>query len=108
MSAISSSTDPSSYDGFGPFMPGFEVIPYNDLPALEVFGIILLCLLGKQQGRKIRSLSFKTYALGNMYFLYMSRYIYTAGNGCKFSFGFDFQFTLGGRRKTTRSVSFQV
>ncbi|XP_010220660.1 PREDICTED: ornithine aminotransferase, mitochondrial [Tinamus guttatus] len=35
MSAISSSTDPSSYDGFGPFMPGFEVIPYNDLPALE-------------------------------------------------------------------------
>ncbi|KAG8135513.1 putative Ornithine aminotransferase mitochondrial protein [Naja naja] len=35
LSAISSSTDPSSYDGFGPFMPGFEVIPYNDLPALE-------------------------------------------------------------------------
>ncbi|XP_067996577.1 ornithine aminotransferase, mitochondrial isoform X2 [Melanerpes formicivorus] len=35
MSAISSSTDPSSYDGFGPFMPGFEVIPYSDLPALE-------------------------------------------------------------------------
>ncbi|XP_069095232.1 ornithine aminotransferase, mitochondrial [Pleurodeles waltl] len=35
LSAISSSTDPSSYDGFGPFMPGFEIIPYNDLPALE-------------------------------------------------------------------------
>ncbi|XP_064176768.1 ornithine aminotransferase, mitochondrial-like [Anguilla rostrata] len=35
MAAISSSTDPSSYDGFGPFMPGFELIPYNDLPALE-------------------------------------------------------------------------
>uniref|UniRef100_A0ACB8F9F0 Uncharacterized protein n=1 Tax=Sphaerodactylus townsendi TaxID=933632 RepID=A0ACB8F9F0_9SAUR len=35
LSAISSSTDPSSYDGFGPFMPGFEVIPFNDLPALE-------------------------------------------------------------------------
>jgi len=35
LSAISSSTDPSSYDGFGPFMPGFDVIPYNDLPALE-------------------------------------------------------------------------
>lgn len=35
MCAISSSTDPSSYDGFGPFMPGFEIIPYNDLPALE-------------------------------------------------------------------------
>jgi ornithine--oxo-acid transaminase len=36
LSAISSSTDPTSYDGFGPFMPGFEIIPYNDLPALEV------------------------------------------------------------------------
>ncbi len=35
MSAISSSTDPSSYSQFGPFMPGFEVIPYNDLAALE-------------------------------------------------------------------------
>uniref|UniRef100_G1Q117 Ornithine aminotransferase n=1 Tax=Myotis lucifugus TaxID=59463 RepID=G1Q117_MYOLU len=32
--AISSSTDPSSDDGFGPFMPGFE-FPYNNLPALE-------------------------------------------------------------------------
>lgn len=35
MSAVSSSTDPSSYAGFGPFMPGFEVIPYNDLEALK-------------------------------------------------------------------------
>ncbi|KAG9346070.1 hypothetical protein JZ751_007888 [Albula glossodonta] len=35
MAAISSSIDPSSYDGFGPFMPGFELIPYNDVPALE-------------------------------------------------------------------------
>ncbi|HEY4147833.1 MAG TPA: ornithine--oxo-acid transaminase [Chitinophagaceae bacterium] len=31
---ISFSTDPSSYNGFGPYMPGFEVIPYNDLNAL--------------------------------------------------------------------------
>lgn len=36
MAAISSSTDPSSYEGFGPFMPGFELVPYNDIPALEV------------------------------------------------------------------------
>jgi ornithine--oxo-acid transaminase len=35
MAAISSSTDPSSFKGFGPFMPGFEVVPYNDLVALE-------------------------------------------------------------------------
>ncbi|KAJ9510845.1 hypothetical protein QJQ45_027749, partial [Haematococcus lacustris] len=35
LAAISSSTDPSSYSGFGPFMPGFETIPYNDLAALE-------------------------------------------------------------------------
>ena len=35
LAAISTSTDPSSFRGFGPYMPGFEVIPYNDLPALE-------------------------------------------------------------------------
>jgi ornithine--oxo-acid transaminase len=35
LAAISSSTDPSSYKGFGPYMPGFEVVPYNDLAALE-------------------------------------------------------------------------
>ncbi|KAI3426946.1 hypothetical protein D9Q98_006890 [Chlorella vulgaris] len=34
-SAISSSTDPDSYEGFGPYMPGFEIIPYNDLEALQ-------------------------------------------------------------------------
>ncbi|OJV28453.1 MAG: ornithine--oxo-acid transaminase [Bacteroidetes bacterium 37-13] len=35
MSAISSSTDPSSYKDFGPYMPGFEVVPYNNLKKLE-------------------------------------------------------------------------
>ncbi len=35
LAAISSSSDPSSYAGFGPYMPGYEVIPYNDLAALE-------------------------------------------------------------------------
>ena len=35
LAAISSSTDPSSFKGFGPYMPGFELIPYNDLTALE-------------------------------------------------------------------------
>ena len=35
LAAISSSTDPSSYHEFGPFMPGFDTIPYNDLAALE-------------------------------------------------------------------------
>jgi ornithine--oxo-acid transaminase len=34
MSAISSSTDPSSFKDFGPYMPGFETVPYNDLTAL--------------------------------------------------------------------------
>ena len=34
LAAISSSTDPSSYENFGPFMPGFELIAYNDLDAL--------------------------------------------------------------------------
>lgn len=35
LAAISSSTDPSSYAGFGPFMPGFKIVPYNDIVALE-------------------------------------------------------------------------
>lgn len=35
LGAISSSTDPSSFKGFGPYMPGYEIIPYNDLDALE-------------------------------------------------------------------------
>jgi ornithine--oxo-acid transaminase len=35
ISAISTSDDPSSYEGFGPFTPGFENIPYNDISALE-------------------------------------------------------------------------
>jgi ornithine--oxo-acid transaminase len=32
---ISMSTDPDSKGGFGPYTPGFEIIPYNDIPALE-------------------------------------------------------------------------
>ena len=35
LAAISSSTDPSSFKGFGPYMPGFGLVPYNDLVALE-------------------------------------------------------------------------
>ena len=35
LAAVSSSNDPSSYNGYGPFMPGFELIPYNDLAVLE-------------------------------------------------------------------------
>jgi ornithine--oxo-acid transaminase len=35
LAAISSSTDPTSFKGFGPFMPGFGLVPYNDLAALE-------------------------------------------------------------------------
>lgn len=35
LAAISSSNDPSSYKGFGPYMPGYELVDYNDLNALE-------------------------------------------------------------------------
>jgi ornithine--oxo-acid transaminase len=35
MMAVSASTDPDCYDGFGPFVPGFVKIPYNNIPALE-------------------------------------------------------------------------
>ena len=33
--AISSSTDPSARRGFGPFVPGYNIVPYNNLQALE-------------------------------------------------------------------------
>ncbi len=32
---ISASTDPLSTTHFGPFLPGYQIIPYNDLAALE-------------------------------------------------------------------------
>jgi ornithine--oxo-acid transaminase len=35
LAAISSSDDPTSYEGFGPYMPGYDLIPYNDLESLE-------------------------------------------------------------------------
>lgn len=35
LSAISASSDPTCYSRFGPYMPGFELIPYNDSNALE-------------------------------------------------------------------------
>jgi len=35
LAAISSSQDPSSTNGFGPFLPGYIIVPYNNLEALE-------------------------------------------------------------------------
>lgn len=35
ISIVSISTDPDSYSNYGPFTPGFEVIPYNDPAALQ-------------------------------------------------------------------------
>ena len=35
LAAISSSTDPSSTKGYGPFLPGAVLVPYDDLNALE-------------------------------------------------------------------------
>ncbi|MGF7218430.1 ornithine--oxo-acid transaminase [Spirosoma lacussanchae] len=35
LAAISSSTDPSSTNDFGPLLPGYIIVPYNDLHALE-------------------------------------------------------------------------
>ena len=35
LAAISSSNDPASTTNFGPFMPGYEIIPYNNLEALK-------------------------------------------------------------------------
>lgn len=35
LSSISASTDPSSYSGFGPLVPGYVIIPYDNLDALD-------------------------------------------------------------------------
>tara|TARA_Y100001970_G_scaffold57272_1_gene72554 strand:- start:394 stop:1647 length:1254 start_codon:yes stop_codon:yes gene_type:complete len=35
LAACSTSTDPDCFEDFGPFMPGFEIIPYNDLESLK-------------------------------------------------------------------------
>lgn len=35
LGVISASTDPDSTGGFGPYLPGLIVVPYNDIPALE-------------------------------------------------------------------------
>lgn len=35
LAAISASTDPASTRDFGPFLPGYEIVPYNDVDALE-------------------------------------------------------------------------
>ena len=37
LAAVSSSTDPSAKNDYGPYMPGFPIVPYNDIPALEVY-----------------------------------------------------------------------
>jgi len=36
MTAVSASNDPSSYEGFGPYLPGLIRIPYNDIEALKL------------------------------------------------------------------------
>ncbi|SHL49422.1 ornithine--oxo-acid transaminase [Chitinophaga jiangningensis] len=35
LNVISFSTDPDARNNFGPYMPGYEIIPFNNLPALE-------------------------------------------------------------------------
>lgn len=35
ISIVSISTDPDSYSNYGPFTPGFEIVPYNDAAALK-------------------------------------------------------------------------
>ena len=35
IAAVSSSSDPESYTDYGPFTPGFTLVPYDDIPALE-------------------------------------------------------------------------
>ena len=45
--AVSASTDPAAKEDFGPFLPGIEIVPFNDADALEA--------LFKEKGDKIAS-----------------------------------------------------
>ena len=36
LAAVSSSNDPTAFRGFGPYMPGFSHVPFNDLGSLEM------------------------------------------------------------------------
>jgi ornithine--oxo-acid transaminase len=47
MTAISMSDDPDARDDFGPFVPGIELVPFNDIEALET--------LFKEKGDRIAS-----------------------------------------------------
>jgi ornithine--oxo-acid transaminase len=54
MAVISASVDPSARKDFGPFMPGYEIIPYDDIPALvqilknpNVAGVIIEPIQGE-------------------------------------------------------------
>ena len=47
MAAVSMSDDSHSRKGFGPFLPGIELVPFNDIDALE--------LLFEEKGHKIAS-----------------------------------------------------
>jgi ornithine--oxo-acid transaminase len=35
LAAVSSSTDPSAFNDYGPYLPGFEIVKYNDIKSLE-------------------------------------------------------------------------
>lgn len=43
LAAISASTDPSAYTEFEPLMPGYHIVPYNDLAKLEVRKVLPIC-----------------------------------------------------------------
>jgi ornithine--oxo-acid transaminase len=50
---VSFSTDPDARDGFGPYTPGFRIVPYGDLPALaaaldeNVVGVLIEPIQGE-------------------------------------------------------------
>ena len=36
IAAVSASTDPTAYNDYGPYVPGFIIVPFNDLDAVDV------------------------------------------------------------------------
>ncbi len=44
LAAVSSSSDPTAYTGFGPYMPGFSSVTYNNLEEVSFFFTLTLIL----------------------------------------------------------------
>jgi acetylornithine/succinyldiaminopimelate/putrescine aminotransferase len=67
LAAVSSSTDPLCYEGYGPYMPNFKIIPYNDLKALEVSVLNRIGLMKRFKFRKHAKMNAFVHSWSNLF-----------------------------------------